>query len=248
MKRFWCILPLLAFPLLAQEPKSPAPSPDERKLFVLKYADPRQVAGLLGELGANVAPNVEMHALAVRARPEFMPAIEEAIKRLDVPAPAPQNIEVTAYFLLAGDNAQAGSVPPKELEAVVTQLKNGFSFKNYRVLDVLTVRQRSGYGSDASSTPGPPEAGLPTMVTQFHIGSATVGSDGATVRIDKMKAGIRLPVATEAATQAAKQFSYVDQGMNADLDIKEGQKVVVGRQSLSRDQALFLVLTAHIVN
>jgi hypothetical protein len=37
-------------------------------------------------------------------------------------------------------------------------------------------------------------------------------------------------------------------GLDADVDIKEGQTVVEGRVSMGKDQALFLVLTARVVN
>ena len=64
-----------------------------------------------------------------------------------------------------------------------------------------------------------------------------------------MKVGVRLPVPTGIPGPGGPvQFSYQDLGLNADVDIKEGQKVVVGRVGMSRDQALFLVLTARVVN
>ena len=34
--------------------------------------------------------------------------------------------------------------------------------------------------------------------------------------------------------------------MNADLDIKEGQKVVVGKMNMNANEATFLVLTARV--
>jgi len=36
-------------------------------------------------------------------------------------------------------------------------------------------------------------------------------------------------------------------GIQTDLDIKEGQKVVVGRLGISHDQALFLVMMAKVL-
>jgi len=35
--------------------------------------------------------------------------------------------------------------------------------------------------------------------------------------------------------------------LSASVDLKEGQKVVVGRIGVAHDQALFVVLTAHVV-
>lgn len=54
-----------------------------------------------------------------------------------------------------------------------------------------------------------------------------------------MRAGIRMP------TELNSQWSYTDLGINSDLGLKDGQKVVVGRIGISRDQALFLLVMAR---
>ena len=47
---------------------------------------------------------------------------------------------------------------------------------------------------------------------------------------------------------AGKGVEYTDSGILQDVDVKEGQKVVVGRSSLAGpQQALFLILTAHVI-
>ena len=251
------VILLLAFlPLAAQEPKKADTPPVnlEHKLFILKYADPGKLQGLLQVLGANAVPNSELHAIAVQAKAESMPAIEDAIKRLDVPSAVPQNIELTAYYVVGGpDENTPGGPLPKDLDSVATQLKNTFAFKNYRLLDVIELRTRTGQGADTTGSAGVAN-GLPTATTQFRIASGTVAADGTTIRIDRLKVGVRLPVLAGSflsgpggATIPA-QYEYRDLGLNADVDIKEGQKVVVGRIGLSKDQALFLVLTARIVN
>jgi hypothetical protein len=241
--KHWLMVLLLALPLAAQEQKKTEepPPPAARKLFILKYADANKVKGLLEALGANASPNSDLHALAVSARPELMPAIEDAIKRLDVPAAGSQNIELTAYFLIGGDADAAGSQIPKDLDSVVAQLKNAFPFKTYRLMDTLTLRTRSGFGAQTMSASEP--VGSQPVTTNLNIGSTGVSADGSTIRIDRLKAGIRMPFQT-----APGQFTYVEPGLNADVDIKEGQKVVVGRLSMGHDQALFLVLTARVVN
>ena len=247
MKQLFLISMLLAQFLAAQEQKRPEDAkPNVQKVFILKYADPNKVAGLIGVFGVRTYPNSDLHALAVAGSPEILPAIEDAIKRLDIPAAGVQNIELTAYYLIGGDAENTpGSAPPKELESVVTQLKNSFAFKTYRLLDILALRTRTGRSADTSSNPGPVSPGSPSAVTQLHTGSLALSPDGTTVSVEGMKAGLRLPVPTGGG---AGQFSYIDLGLNANVDIKEGQKVVVGRLSVNKDQALFLVLTARVVN
>lgn len=250
MRRLLAVLILAGLPLLAQEAKKLEPAVPEsqavQKLFILKYADPMQIANLLRVFNAVVTPNSEMHALAVRTTEPYMPAIEDAIKRLDVPATAPKNIELTVYFL-AGTSGQSttGESVPKDLDSVVTQLRTNFPYAQYRLLDVLTLRTRGGQQAEASSIGSSVTAEQVSqpIINQFKVNSASVNADGTTIRIDRMKAGERIPVAT-----GKDAFTYIDVGYNADgLDIKEGQKVVVGRLGASKDQALFLVLMAKVI-
>ena len=255
MKRLLFALLLIALPLAAQEAKkedqksnAPSASPRVQKLFLLKYADPGHVASLLGVFNASVRPDSEMHALAVETTPgPTMAAIEEAIQRLDVPSAASKNIEMTAYLLIGGETAGTEpSAMPKELDSVVAQLKNAFAFKSYRLLDILALRTRVGQRASNSSLGRPIQVDMGTSsappTTQFRINSAGIGSDETTVRIDGLNLQSRIPVATGQG-----QFGYQDVGLQADVDIKQGQKVVIGRVSVA-ESALFLVLTAQVVN
>jgi hypothetical protein len=220
--------------------------PQVQRLFILKYADPNQLMSLLQVFDASVRQNAEMHALAIEATPEAMRAIEDAIQKLDVPAAMPKNIEMTVYLLVATDSATpAGSPIPKDLEAVATQLKNTFPFKSYGLLDVLTFRTRTGQSVSTTSSGGAFQiGGRPvSVISSLRINSISVQSDGSTVRIDKMNSDYRVPV----ANGNGDQWSYQNLGIQTDLDIKEGQKVVVGRLGISHDQALFLVMMAKVL-
>ncbi|HEY7391966.1 MAG TPA: secretin N-terminal domain-containing protein [Bryobacteraceae bacterium] len=239
--KYWLLALLLALPLAAQDQKkaenNPPPEPRERKLFILKYADPRQVENLLRPLGVLIQANPELRALAVSAQARDMAGIEDAIKRLDVPSPTPPNIELTAYLITGSDTATSSGALPKELDPVVTQLKNAFPFKSYHLIDTLSLRTRSGDGGNANSV-SQPEGLQGTAYDNISIANATLNPDGSSVKIAKLHAGIRV--------QFGNQMT--DLGLSADVDVKEGQKVVVGRLSMGHDQALFLVLTARVAN
>jgi hypothetical protein len=185
-----------------------------------------------------------MHALAVETTSEAtMKAIEEAIQRLDVASAASKNIEMTAYLLIGGE--AAGTEPgvmPKELDSVVAQLKNAFAFKSYRLLDTLVLRTRVGQLPTSNSIGRPVQPGTQAPLTQFKISSAGIGSDETTVRIDGLNLDSHIPVATGSG-----QYTYQNVGLSADVDIKQGQKVVIGRVSVA-ESALFVVLTAQVVN
>ncbi len=241
MRRALMLALVAALPMAAQEKKPEEQQPKQvQKLFILKYADPRAVEQLLRVFG-QAQPNTDMHAIAVTASSQNMPAIEDAISRLDTPAAAPKNIDFTCYLVI-GSDTQGGTIP-KDLESVVTQLKNTFPFKDYRVLDVLNLRARTGQRVDTTSSAAVQVGGTSQpLITQLRINSATITPDGSSIRIDGLHADSRVPFST-----GGNSFNYQNLGINTDLDIKEGQKVVVGRMGIG-NEALFLVLIAKVVS
>jgi hypothetical protein len=261
MKRIWIGLLLAAgLSLAAQDAKkekmeaaqkaaekmeAAQKKPQVQRLFILKYADPSQLMNLLSVFDAQVRQNAELHALAIEATPEAMRAIEDAIQKLDVPSAMPKNIEMTVFLLVATDATPAGGAIPNDLDSVATQLKNTFPFKNYGLLDVLTFRTRTGQSVSTTSSGGSFQIGSRpvSVISSLRIASISVESDGSTVRIDKMNSSYRVPV----PSGGGEQYNYQDLGIQTDLDIKEGQKVVVGRLGISHDQALFLVMVAKVL-
>jgi hypothetical protein len=240
MKRMWIALVLAAaLSLAAQDTKNGETAPKKlqvQRLFILKYADPLQLMDLLRVFDASVRQNTEMHALAIAASPEAMRAIEDAIQKLDVPAAMPKNVEMTVFLLVASDLAAAAGGPiPKDLDSVATQLKATFPFKNYGLLDVLTFRTRTGQPVSTTSSGGSLqiENSTVSVISTVRINSISVGSDGSTVRIDRL--------------DSRYQWGPHNLELSTDLDVKEGQKVVVGRLGISHDQALFLVMMAKVL-
>lgn len=251
MKGTLLLAAALILPLSAQPPKpadnqvsAPAAKPGAQRVFVLKYADPFTMADLLRVFGVMVVANPETHAVAVATTfPDVLNSVDDAINRLDVPASAPQNIELTAYFVIGGNtNTPLGTPLPKDLESVATELATSSALKNFRLLDALTIRMRAGQGADTAGSAGQVATGSPAIVTDLRVRTATVSPDGASVRIDRLNAGVKLPVAAGGG-----QYTTSDLNLNADLDVKAGQRVVAGRTGMTRDQSLFVVLAARIV-
>jgi hypothetical protein len=159
--------------------------------------------------------------------------------QLDIPSAGQKDIELSVYFVVGSDKAdQAGSPIPADLQSTVTTLKGTFPYKTYVLLDALSLRARSGV--PASTT------GQLTnqRLTSFSIRSANVEGDGSMIRLDYLRAGLKIPKNGEGG-----KMDYVDTGISTDVvDVKEGQKLVVGRSSLNGpDTALFLVLIAKVV-
>ena len=239
MKRFVFALLLLCAPQWAQE--KPAEKPTEHLVITLKYISPSALNQLLqtySNMGFRY--NEEMKVIALAGPKDVVDAAAAMIRQFDVP---PKDIDLTVYYMVGSEaEGNLGTPPPKELDPVVAQLKNAFTFRNYRLLDVLVLRTRTGEQASSNANLGmvtAPNGSLQPIIGQFSMHSATLAPDGSTVRLDGLKNSLRWPTPSGM---------FVDLNLNTDIDIKEGQKVVVGRLGISHDQALFLVLTAKVVN
>jgi hypothetical protein len=235
----------------AQETNAPPaiPSPRIQRLVTLKYADPQSVRNLLSIFNLGLTVDSRMRVIAMEGPKERVDAAEEAIKKLDVPSAAAKNIELTAYFVMGTDEptryaingvapaeGRAGAAIPQDLQGVVAQLKNTFPYKAYGLLDILSLQTRAGGGAETSGNYG-------SRFTVFKIRAANLDADGAMVRLEGFHAGLKNPV------KMGDKTDFVDTGITTDVvDVKEGQKVVVGRGNLDGPgTALFLVLMARVI-
>lgn len=252
MKRILLALALAAAPwpartaaaqtTLAQTP----PDPGERiqKLVTVKYADPMAIRALMNNIfGVDISVNTQMKVIALSGPRSKVTTAEDAIKQLDVPAAAAKDIELTVYFVVATDQVNPGPVTgnpiPQDLQSTVATLKSTFPFKSYLLLDALSLRTRAGVGADT-------EGHLSgNRFTTFRVASASLEGDGTMVRLDRLHAGLRIP-----HTDGKGGITYMDTGITTEVvDVKEGQKLVVGRSSLDGpDKAMFLILIAKITN
>jgi hypothetical protein len=237
MKRLLLVLALIAAPVTAQPPQDA--NENIQKLVTLKYADPQVVRRLLANFGVQIQSEDRTKVIALSGLRNRVTTAEEAIKQLDVPSAAEKDIELTIYFVVGSDQPNlAGNPIPQDLQSTVAALKSTFPFKGYVLLDVLSLRARSGVGADTTGQAGG------NRLTQFRIRSASIEGDGSMIRLDGLHAGLRIP------HPDGSKLQYIDTGISTDVvDVKEGQKLVVGRSSLDGpEKALFLVLIAKIIN
>jgi len=230
------------------------------KVFEVRHADVNHLATLLAPLfRGTIRPDSALKVIGVNVPKDTLPAIEDVIKRFDVPPAASRNIELTAYLLMASDEADTGA--SAELQPVIKQLKGVFAYKGYRVLETLVLRSREE-GSPAEISgiaPSSSGQGLPPTTYRFKFESARITSDekGRVIWLRKLSLGARVPIVTGTFQPGAvgpginpqgnKQYIYMDTGITADVDVREGQKVVVGKANIEGpDKALFLVVTAKV--
>jgi hypothetical protein len=234
---------------LAQETKKAeekAPTEDSRnwpvKIFQVKYANVNQLARVFNAFGAIINADPGLNVISVRAPKEVLAAIEESIQRLDVPPSASRNIDLTAYLLIGSMREAATDNPPSELDSVVKQLKTVFNYKGFHLLDTLVMRVREQTGGDVYGSVASPVNDVRQPIPyDFHINSVSISAEGAVrvLRINHLNFTMHVP------HQSGSPFLV---GVQTDIDVREGQKVVVGKANINNaDNALILVLTAKVI-
>jgi hypothetical protein len=228
-----------------------------RKVIQLKYADPYQIADLLKFFGAAFRSDRETKVLTVVGPASAVSAVEEAIKKLDVPPVPPtpppplrhiSDIELTAYFVLATRQPmQAAADLPKELDEAVAQLKRVLNYKSFQLLNTAFLRAQDGGEAVVSGV-----ARVDSSPVDFRLAfnRANIIPEGNVRKVWisglDFKAEQPAPPASNTTALLTKTASA---GIHTSIDIQEGQKVVVGRTTLDfPDNALILVLTAKVID
>jgi hypothetical protein len=210
-----------------------------------------------GFKGAELRPNSEFKTITVRDFPENIAAIEEALKRLDVPLPvstkpanAPMpNAELRLHVLLASNGEAVKADPlPTDMQKVIKELQSTLSYKNY--IPVTSVVHRVLISSVPGATNG--------RVKGQAVVSNSLFERAVTLPYEMSFDGITPELKAEDNGRIyIRNFSFDIGGGNdvnitgnsrvsTTLTLREGEQVVVGTSSL-RDKGLILILSVKVI-
>jgi len=240
-----------------KDEQAPAPQPTKLavKLFEIKYRNPSSLANSLQSLGSGaentrIFPNDDLKTLTVRDYPENIAVIEEAIKRLDTPLVREEpSVDLSIRVLLTRTDAPPNLVPtalPPDLTDVVKQMQNTFAFKDYQL--VTTIVQRA----KAIRTPGKTAAygtGDALWLDTYKKEDGSLNPQSAHAQYEYKVNGIVVAPNASGATKIqldSFSFRFGNALVQTDLDVRDGEKLVVGTASWG-NRAMILVLTAKII-
>jgi hypothetical protein len=163
------------------------------------------------------------------------------------------NIELTVYVVSGLAQPQTGAAAdlPDDLAATMNQMRGVFAYKSYKLINAFTLRSRNGGGAEMAG-----ELPLNNWIYDFKYGSANVFDNTPGVvhinrlRLEISKRGTVLsrvtsPNGIPAAAPTAPTSNTVAL-VATDLDVKEGQKTVVGQSAVNGTDALFLVIVPKV--
>jgi hypothetical protein len=143
------------------------------------------------------------------------------------------NVALTVYLVsgLAQAEPSAKDDVPQALAETLQQLRGVFAYKSYRLIDTVTLRGRNSRGAEVAGD-------LPDKLRyDFKYVRIRVSPDAPRlVHLD----GLRLEITRLRVKDTVALVS-------TDLDVKDGQKTVVGKSAVNGGDAVFLVIVAKII-
>jgi hypothetical protein len=237
------------------EQPSPAPARSfKSKILEVRHRDPQMLANAVSELGSGaggsrIVANQEFKTIAVRDFPENIAVIEEALKRLDVPAPAPISLEVNLHIIAATRDGAEKSAFPAGLEAIRNQLQSTLKYGGYRYITTFFNRVNDGGTIDSRGAaeaifPVPQNANNAPSFYTYRFNRIRLASDPSgkeAIQIGDFRFNLQLPLPT-----AGGGVQYTDVGLTTPLSLREGETVVVGTTTAGKaDEAIIAAVSVR---
>lgn len=245
---------LILFPVAASAAQDEAPARSEivQEIVEIEHADVQALQRVLNVFDVSVLGHPDMGLITLRGEREDVDAAAAAARRLDVPPEPSPSVEVTAHVLgAAHDRDLPGGVPPA-LEEVARQLREVFGYQGVRLLDSLVLRVRDrGDGLVRGVISAPEDGSDVPYLFGFNRLSLVNGGEAKQVRLDGLLFEARVgppdpPAASEGPNPPRARGDVVH--LKTDLDVRLGQKAVVGKAASGRGEreALIVVIEARV--
>jgi hypothetical protein len=255
MRALLILVALAGFAWGQEKSEAPAPASNVKMVSIVipvHHVNVNHLRDVLTIPSVQVRADTEMHVLVVSGPVEAVAAVEEMAKKLDVVPPPPPaalhaSLELTVYLVIGSAEAKGDDVPA-DLASTIKQLHGSFAYKSYRMVDSFVLRGRDG--ESAMMTGALPGASPGNY--RFGYEHAGVSGDSPhSIRIDKlfMVARVGTPERPNGNPLVNTQLVQGPENqLNTSIDVREGQKVVVGKSRLhGSDDALILVVTGKVV-
>jgi hypothetical protein len=243
MKKFLIALMVCASPVL-QAMQQP---PFETKVIELNYVDFRRVTqgGLLNPFQVQVGGSGQTVVLG--GPPSNIAAAEAFIRKMDV---RPRNVEAIFYIVAASQKPGESGPMPNELDPVLKQLKNAFAYQSFKLLETAISRGRENgeIGGSGHLPVNDPDSSMKrTYNFRAERVAVSPGEKANIIRFDKLQFFVHSPDVVK--THLTNKPEFTTAGISADLDVREGQKIVVGKSNFDgAEGAFFLIVTAKVVD
>ena len=235
----------------SQEPGFTTTREFSSRLFLVQHRSPVALQEALRPLGSGfkgaLLESIDrdgVRALSVRDFPENLAAMEEALKRLDLPAPSRREVELYIHVFFASTQEAPAEPVPDEMKEVLSSLRSTLNYRSYT--PVAAFLQRASVGMDSVTGNG-----MRDMTLKGPKGEPT----SVPLRFTWIVGAIRHQAGPDGlGTFAVENFRFMIQEgtssrearLQTPLTLKDGEKVVVGTSTYG-DRGVIVVVAAKAV-
>lgn len=233
------------------------PSATVTKIVRVRYANPDALHVLLQDApGVQMRDDRMMKVVILRGNANAVAGVEQSIHDLDVPSneTKSKDVELIVSVIDGSSSAEVGAGGPiaEDLAPVVRQLRTVFPYRSYQAVGSMLMRSREGAGADnAGVMKNAGSAGNDAMPSPYTVqyGNVDVSLENGKPLIQLHGFDFRMHVRTLTGSPSAQSVNEHEIKIKTDVDLREGEKVVVGKANVeSSDSAVFVVLTARLVD
>ena len=215
----------------------------------VKYADVNHLINVLRQTfvlpGTNISGDPTLHVVTVSGSPDTVAGVTAAVKRFDIPPQSQPDVELTVY-LISGLTQGQGDDVPQELASTVKQLHGLFAYKSYKLADSVVLRGRAVSPPDMRGGARVEGAALNGRYSLSYQYLAVSAETPRTVHIEGLDLQLKQPRSVTADGKTATEYNDTVARILTSLDIREGQKTVVGKSSIGTGDAVILVIVPRI--
>ena len=262
------IISLAFCPLLFSQSASTESSKTEPVTKVIHvHGDAVALAELSGHgSGAFVLGNNQLRAVVIRGKASDVANVEQTVRDLDTTSGAAvgvKNVELIIYLVSGSMQPIAGSsdAGAELLASVYKQLRAVFPYKNYQLLSTMLMRSGQNSFSITSgmlkALQNNPDLNIPGSYTIRYDAVTVSGDSSPSIHLANFKFEAKVPYVSGSLGAKSKdgsipyantQYQQASLAIETNVDLREGQKVVVGTSNVeTADATLFLVVTARLI-
>ena len=207
-----------------------------------------RLVNLVQSRSVNIKFDQQSKFVVLQGEKEEVEAIEEVLKKIDLPL---LNLEFTFELISGSKSAGKPTDVPVALGGVAKEMKSLFGFQSVTLIDTTTIRMQDGKDSSANGTfPSllAADANPPKGIYSININQAGWnGTKGSRlVSIAQLRFNAKIPFSSSFGGNT--QYTFSEMGIQTGLDVKEGQRVVVGKVGMdSGSNPFFLVVSCKVV-
>lgn len=238
---------------LAQTQKA---DPFVQRVYRVKHTDPRTLYNVAFGGPTQVRFDPALKAIAVAGPLDQVEQTLAIFKELDVPPStgdvSDKNVELTVWIISASAGEAAAGTVPAAIAPILGPLRAALGYNAFTLLDAPLILGKMGQDSQVIGNAGlvldkAPARVLSEYSCRLRLGQGSRSAKGETIlQVRDLRFNLKAPYCQDSE---CKTTAWHTIDLATQFDLREGQKVVVGKSKMAdSDRGLILIVSAKVVD